>query len=380
MKQFIYADNAATTKLDIDAFEAMKPYLLENYGNASQPYFFSKKPKLALQAARRTIAACIGALPEEIYFTSGGTESDNWAIKCFGLRNDVRRVITSQIEHHAVLHACESLQADLDDYLPVDAHGIVSAEILSERLETYNKPIPSCLSTLVSVMLVNNEIGTIEPIKELAIVAHAHGALFHTDAVQAIGHIPVNVNELEVDMLSSSAHKFNGPKGIGFLYVRKGAHISPYADGGAQERGMRAGTENVASIVGMATALKKNCDEMQQTTEKLRTMENIFIDTLRQANVDFIRNGSENRVPGNINISIRGASGEMLLHRLDLRGIAISTGSACDSVNTQVSHVIRAIGVSREYAEGTIRVSFGRDNKVEDAVEVAKAIVEIMRK
>lgn len=380
MKQYIYADNAATTKLDIDAFEAMKPYLLENYGNASQPYFFSKKPKLALQAARRTIAACIGALPEEIYFTSGGTESDNWAIKCFGLRNDVRRVITSQIEHHAVLHACEAMQVDADDYLPVDAYGIVSAEMLSKRLETHNKPVPSCLSTLVSVMLVNNEIGTIEPIKELAAAAHEHRALFHTDAVQAVGHIPINVNELGVDMLSSSAHKFNGPKGIGFLYIRKGTHISPYADGGAQEHGMRAGTENVASIVGMATALKKNCDEMQQTAEKLRAMENIFIDTLRQSNVDFVRNGSENRVPGNINISIVGASGEMLLHRLDLKGIAISTGSACDSVNTQISHVIQAICVPREYAEGTIRVSFGRDNKVEDAAEVAKAIVEIVRK
>ncbi len=380
MKQFIYADNAATTKLDIDAFEAMKPYLLENYGNASQPYFFSKKPKLALQAARRTIAGCIGALPEEIYFTSGGTESDNWAIKCFGLRNDVRRVITSQIEHHAVLHACEAMQVDADDYLPVDAYGIVSAEMLSKRLETHNKPVPSCLSTLVSVMLVNNEIGTIEPIKELAAAAHEHRALFHTDAVQAVGHIPINVNELGVDMLSSSAHKFNGPKGIGFLYIRKGTHISPYADGGAQEHGMRAGTENVASIVGMATALKKNCDEMQQTAEKLRAMENIFIDTLRQSNVDFVRNGSENRVPGNINISIVGASGEMLLHRLDLKGIAISTGSACDSVNTQISHVIQAICVPREYAEGTIRVSFGRDNKVEDAAEVAKAIVEIVRK
>lgn len=380
MKQFIYADNAATTKLDIDAFEAMKPYLLENYGNASQPYFFSKKPKLALQAARRTIAACIGALPEEIYFTSGGTESDNWAIKCFGLRNDVRRVITSQIEHHAVLHACEAMQVDADDYLPVDAYGIVSAEMLSKRLETHNKPVPSCLSTLVSVMLVNNEIGTIEPIKELAAAAHEHRALFHTDAVQAVGHIPINVNELGVDMLSSSAHKFNGPKGIGFLYIRKGTHISPYADGGAQEHGMRAGTENVASIVGMATALKKNCDEMQQTAEKLRAMENIFIDTLRQSNVDFVRNGSENRVPGNINISIVGASGEMLLHRLDLKGIAISTGSACDSVNTQISHVIQAICVPREYAEGTIRVSFGRGNKVEDAAEVAKAIVEIVRK
>jgi cysteine desulfurase len=373
MKHSIYADNAATTKLDIDAFEAMKPYLLEDYGNASQPYFFAKKPKLALQAARRTIAACIGALPEEIYFTSGGTESDNWAIKCFGLRNDVRKVYTSEIEHHAVLNADENAVR-----LSVDSKGIVLPEVLEEAFIPGDSPVPSCLSTLVSVMLVNNEIGTIEPIKDLATVAHAHAALFHTDAVQAVGHIPVDVNELRIDMLSASAHKFNGPKGIGFLYVRKGTSISPYADGGAQERGMRAGTENVASIVGMATALKKNCDEMQQTTEKLRAMETIFIDTLHQANVDFIRNGAENRVPGNINISIRGASGEMLLHRLDLKGISISTGSACDSVNAQVSHVIQAIGVPQDYAEGTIRVSFGRDNMVEDATDVAKAIISVV--
>ncbi len=372
MKHFIYADNAATTRLDIDAFEAMKPYLLENYGNASQPYFFSKKPKLALQSARRTIAACIDALPEEIYFTSGGTESDNWALKCFGLRNDVRRVFTSEIEHHAVLNACEYATR-----LPVDSKGIVSPDVLENAFASCKSPVPSCLSTLVSVMLVNNEIGTIEPIKELAAVAHAHGALFHTDAVQAVGHVSIDVNEIGVDMLSASAHKFNGPKGIGFLYVRKGTRIFPYADGGAQEQGMRAGTENVASIVGMATALKKNCDEMQQTTEKLHIMENIFLETLSYANVDFIRNGAANRVPGNINISIRGASGEMLLHRLDLKGISISTGSACDSVNTQVSHVIKAIGVPKEYAEGTIRVSFGRDNKIEDAADVAKAIISI---
>lgn len=373
MKHSIYADNAATTKLDIEAFEAMKPYLLEDYGNASQPYFFAKRPKLALQAARRTIAACIGALPDEIYFTSGGTESDNWALKCFGLKNDVRRVYTSAIEHHAVLNACEYATR-----LPVDSKGLVSPDVLENAFASYKSPIPSCLSTLVSVMLVNNEIGTIEPIKELSAVAHAHAALFHTDAVQAVGHIPIDVNELRVDMLSASAHKFNGPKGIGFLYVRKDTNISPYADGGAQEHGMRAGTENVASIVGMATALKKNCDEMQQTTEKLRTMENIFVDTLRQADVDFIRNGAENHVPGNISISIRGASGEMLLHRLDLKGISISTGSACDSVNTQVSHVVQAIGVPQEYAEGTVRVSFGRDNLAEDAAEVAKAIISVI--
>lgn len=374
MKQYIYADNAATTKLDIDAFEAMKPYLLEEYGNVSQPYFFSMKPKRALKEARQTIAECIGALPEEIYFTSGGTESDNWALKCFGNCDDVRRVYTSEIEHHAVLNACEYATR-----LSVNTKGIVLPEVLEKALNSIVSPVPSRLSTLVSVMLVNNEIGTIEPIKELATVAHAHNALFHTDAVQAVGHIPIDVNDLNIDMLSASGHKFNGPKGIGFLYVRKGTLLVPYANGGAQEQGMRAGTENVASIVGMATALKKNCDEMQQTTEKLRTMEVIFIDNLHQAHIDFIRNGSEKRVPGNINISIRDASGEMLFHRLDLMGICISTGSACDSVNTQVSHVIQAIGVPQEYAEGTIRVSFGRDNKVEDAAKVAQAIVKVLQ-
>ena len=379
MKQYIYADNAATTKLDIEAFEAMKPYLLEDYGNASQPYFFAKKPKLALKLARRTIAACIGALPEEIYFTSGGTESDNWAIKCFGLRNDVRRVITSQIEHHAVLHACEALQIDVDDYLPVDTFGIVSAEILSKKMKSYNKPVPSCLSTLVSVMLVNNEIGTIEPIKELAAVTHAYGALFHTDAVQAVGHIPINVDELGVDMLSASAHKFNGPKGIGFLYVRKGTQLSSFVAGGAQEHGMRAGTENVASIVGMATALKKNCDEMQATIIKLNAMEDVLLDTLHAAKISFIRNGSSNHVPGNISISIKDSNGEMLLHRLDLMKICISTGSACDSKNTQVSHVIKAIGVPKEYAEGTIRISLGKENTKDEARMIAEAIIKVVK-
>ena len=373
MKHFLYADNAATTRLDIDAFNAMKPYLLEDYGNASQPYAFARKPKKALAEARATIARCIGALPEEIYFTSGGTESDNWALKCFGSRGDVRKVYTSAIEHHAVLNACECATR-----LPVDSQGIVSPEVLAKALAPDDSPVPSCLSTLVSVMLVNNEIGTIEPIKELAAVAHAHNALFHTDAVQAVGHIPIDVNDLGVDMLSASAHKFNGPKGIGFLYVRKGTPLAPYADGGAQERGMRAGTENVAGIVGMATALKKNCDEMRTTTEKLLEMENIFLDNLTRANVDYIRNGALGRVPGNISISIRGTSGEMLLHRLDLMGIAISTGSACDSVNTQLSHVIRAIGVPREYAQGTVRISLGRDNTVEDAAEIAMAISAVV--
>ncbi len=374
MKQYIYADNAATSKLDIDAFEAMKPFLLEDYSNASQPYTLARKPKKALAEARALIAYCIGALPEEIYFTSGGTESDNWAIKGVAEPGKKHMTITSQIEHHAVINACSALERFGYPvvYLPVNAEGIVTPDVLEKVITKQTK--------LVSVMLVNNEIGTVEPIYELAAIAHASTALFHTDAVQAVGHIPIDVNELCVDMLSASAHKFNGPKGVGFLYVRKGTLLSPYVDGGAQEYGMRAGTENVASIVGMATALKKSCAEIQQTTAKLRMMENIFIDTLSQANVDFIRNGAENRVPGNINISIRDASGEMLLHRLDLKGISVSTGSACDSVNTKVSHVIQAIGVPQEYAKGTIRVSFGRGNEPKDAVEVAKAVADVLQR
>lgn len=374
MKQYIYADNAATSKLDIDAFESMKPFLLEDYGNASQPYTLARKPKKALAEARGVIAYCIGALPEEIYFTSGGTESDNWAIKGVAEPGKKHMTITSQIEHHAVINACGALERFGYPvvYLPVNAEGTVTPDVLEKVITKQTK--------LVSVMLVNNEIGTVEPIYELAAIAHASTALFHTDAVQAVGHIPIDVNELCVDMLSASAHKFNGPKGVGFLYVRKGTLLSPYVDGGAQEYGMRAGTENVASIVGMATALKKSCDEIQQTTAKLRMMENIFIDTLSQANVDFIRNGAVNRVPGNINISIRNASGEVLLHRLDLKGISVSTGSACDSVNTKVSHVIQAIGVPQEYAKGTIRVSFGRDNELKDAVEVAKAVADVLQR
>lgn len=352
----------------------MLPWLQGEYGNASQPYSFARKPKKALADARAAIAACIGAEPEEIYFTSGGTESDNWAIKGLIEPDDKYLTITSQIEHHAVLNACSALERFGYPvvYLPADGKGTVSPEELSKAITEKAK--------LVSVMMVNNEIGTIEPIKELAAVAHTHGALFHTDAVQAVGHIPIDVNELGIDMLSASAHKFNGPKGIGFLYIRKGTQIWPFTDGGAQEFHMRAGTENIASIVGMAVALRKNCDTMQETSTMLQTMEHVFINSLREADIDFIRNGAEKRVPGNISISIRGASGEMLLHRLDLRGISISTGSACDSVNTQVSHVIKAIGVSQEYSEGTIRVSFGRDNKVEDALEVANAITHIVRK
>ena len=373
MKRFIYADNAATTKLDSDALNEMLPWLQDEYGNASQPYAFARKPKKALLEARATIASCIGAQPEEIYFTSGGTESNNWAIKGMLQYDDRRATITSQIEHHAILHACKSIErlGYPVTYLPVDDDGIIFPEMLSSFITDATR--------LVSVMLVNNEIGTVEPIFELAQIAHSHGAVFHTDAVQAVGHIAINVKELGVDMLSASAHKFNGPKGLGFLYIKSGTKIFPYADGGAQEHGMRAGTENIASVVGMAAALKKNCIHMTQVQNRLHMLEDKFLDVLRLSGIDYIRNGSTNHVPGNVNVSIRNASGEMLLHRLDLKGIAVSTGSACDSVNTQISHVIQAIRVPEEYAQGTIRVSFGRDNEESDAVEIAKAIVDILK-
>ena len=373
MKRFIYADNAATTKLDSEALNAMLPWLQDEYGNASQPYAFSRKPKKALSEARVTIANCIGAQPEEIYFTSGGTESDNWAIKGMPRHDDRRETITSQIEHHAILRACESIErlGYPVGYLPVDNEGIVSQDILSSFILVKTR--------LVSVMLANNEIGKIALISALAKVAHSRGAIFHTDAVQAVGHITVNVKELGVDILSASAHKFNGPKGIGFIYIKSGTKIFPYADGGAQEHGMRAGTENIASIVGMAAALKKNCDQMIHVQNKLYKLEDKFLDVLKLSGIDYIRNGSTNHIPGNVNMSIRDVNGEMLLHRLDLKGIAISTGSACDSVNTQVSHVIQAIRVPEEYAHGTIRISFGRDNEEYDAVEIAKSIVDILK-
>lgn len=370
----IYADNAATTKLDMDAFEAMRPFLLEEYGNASQPYSFSRAVKKGLRDARITIASCINASPEEIFFTSGGTESDNWAIKgmlCYG---DSRAIITSQIEHHAILNACAFVEqmGFPVAYLPVDREGIVRTDDLRQIISTKTK--------LVSVMLVNNEIGTIEPISALANIAHKHGVLFHTDAVQAVGHIPVDVKSLGVDMLSASAHKFNGPKGVGFLYIKKGTVIKPFADGGSQELGMRAGTENVASIVAMALALRKNCEFINETEAKLHRMEESFFLTLERGGIDFLRNGAKNRIPGNINISIRGASGEMLLHRMDLKGICISTGSACDSINTRNSHVIQAINVPAEYARGTIRISFGKYNQESDAQEVAATLIEILNK
>ena len=372
MKKMIYADNAATTQLDPAALEAMMQWMQDEYGNASQPYSFARAPKKALADARAVIAECINAKPEEIYYTSGGTESDNWAIKGSAFADpDHRATITSQIEHHAVLHSCaaiERLQYPVA-YLPVDECGTV----LPETLERYI----SDQTRLVSIMTANNEIGTIQPIKELAEIAHQHGAVFHTDAVQAVGHIKIDVQELGVDMLSASAHKFNGPRGIGFLYIRGGVKLCPFMDGGAQEVKMRAGTENTAAIVGMAAALKKNTDALEQNAAHVMALEKLFLSEMDKSGINYARNGC-NTLPGLLSLSFPGHSGETILHRMDLKGISISTGSACNGSSDEISHVLQAIRLSEEYALGTIRISFGKNNIESEVMVLVESLAQII--
>ncbi len=377
MQPVIYADNAATTQLNPAAFDAMAPYLLEAYGNASQPYAFSRKPKKALAQARADIAACIGARPEEIFFTSGGTESDNWVIKGVAQAQAEARapgaIVTSQFEHHAVLHACDAVQklgCGVQTVTP-NAQGYITPQALRASL---TGPV-----RLVSILYANNEIGTIQPIKELCRVAHAQGAWFHTDAVQAVGHVALDVQDLGVDFLSASAHKFNGPKGIGFLYIRKGLSLPNLLDGGGQESGHRAGTENVAAIVGMAAALKANCAELTKNQQHILALEDSLLKALSQSGIPFKRNGGDQKLPGLLSLSFPGRDGEALLHRMDLMGISISTGSACNSQSTQVSHVLRAIGLDDSYAKGTIRISLGKYNTLEDAAAIAAALLKCLR-
>lgn len=370
----IYADNAATTRLDDEALNVMLPYLREQYGNASQPYSFSRSAKKALKDARETIASCINANPEQILFTSCGTESDNWVVKGLALSHSTSwRVAVSEIEHHAILNPCKQLEGlgYKVDYLGVDDKGIVDcAEII--KLET--------APNLVSIMFANNEIGSIEPIKDLCRVAHKRESLFHSDAVQAIGHLKIDVQDLDVDFLSASAHKFNGPKGIGFLYAKNPNLLSPFICGGAQEYGLRAGTENIASIVGMSVALKKNCEEIDANKKHLMMLENVLLGALKTSEIDFIRNGARERIPGNVSLSFKGCDGEALLHLLDLNGICVSTGSACDSKNTQVSHVLKAIALDEEYAKGTIRISLGKNNCVDEIRKIADSLIESVGK
>lgn len=373
-KTTIYADHAATTALSPAAYEAMLPWLQDKYGNPSTLYSLARDPRKAVAHSREVIAAAINVDPSEVFFTSGGTEADNWALKGTMFQYDRGKgLITSAIEHHAILNSCVALErmGYAVGTLPVDKMGIVQAEALQSAL--------SDNILLVSTMLANNEIGTIEPVAELAEIVHQAGALFHTDAVQAIGHIPVDAKNLDVDMLSASAHKFNGPKGIGFLYVRKGVNLVPLLDGGGQEQGMRAGTESVAGIVGMAAALQEHMEQLTQETEYLNELSNRLIDQLKRKELDFRINGSHNRIPGSLSLSFKATDGEMLLHRLDLMGTAVATGSACNSKDTVLSHVIQAISVPQEYAHGTIRVTLGMDNTVEQVDRIAQQIASILR-
>ena len=374
MKQYVYADNAATTKMDKVAYEAMTPYFLEEYGNASQPYAFSRIPKKALQEAREIIASCIGAFPDEIFFTSGGTESDNWAIKGVAMFDEGDHVIiTSSFEHHAVLHSCAAMEklGHRIVYLKPERTGEISPDALRREITEETK--------LVSVMYANNEIGSIQPIKVLSDIAHEKGALFHTDAVQAVGHVDIDVYSLGIDMLSASAHKFNGMKGCGFLYVRKGCGVLPYADGGAQESGRRAGTENIPGIVAMAAALKNNYEHLEENRKKITDLENEFLHLLTETNISFVRNGGLHTLPGLISLSFPGADGEAILHRMDLLGICISTGSACNSQDTEISHVLKAIDLDEEYAKGTIRVSLGKYNTADDVEKIVRGLEKILR-
>ena len=376
MKACIYADNAATTKLDREAFESMIPWLTEEYGNPSQPYSFSRPAKKALADAREIIALCINASPDEIFFTSGGTESDNWAIK--GVAHafpDKKRIVTSPIEHHAVLNACNALfrQGFKVDYVCVNSEGTISQSDLHDKL-------CEAPTAIVSIMMANNEIGTIQPLTpETETIVHSCGALFHTDAVQAVGHIPIDTKKIGVDLLSASAHKFNGPKGVGFLYIKKGTRVLPYLDGGSQERDLRAGTENIASIVGMATALKRHHEAMTANAKHILDLSKGFITKLEKTGIEYKINGSSLKLPGLLSISFPGFDGETILHRLDLMGICISTGAACDSKSTKSSHVLKAIKLEEKYANGTIRISFGKDNTEADSNAIIDGLVRILK-
>ena len=372
-KQMIYADNAATTKLAPEALEAMMPFLTEEYGNPSSLYSFSRPAKKALADARTVIAECIGASPDEIVFTSGGTESDNWAINnfVFATLHRKRNILISSIEHHAIFNTCRKI-ALVHRYtitpVAVNDKGKIILPIYKEHVEEFPDGI--------SIMLANNEIGTIEDIAQMADIAHHYRIPFHTDAVQAVGHIPIDVRDLGVDMLSASAHKFNGPKGIGFLYVKQSTVLKPFIDGGQQEAGRRAGTENVASIVGMATALKLNCERMSDNRRKLKNLSKTFKNIISEHLPNAVFNGDQvRRLPGHISLSLPGISAEGLLHVLDLQGIAVSTGAACNSKSTEISHVLKAIELPKKLAKGTLRITFGPDNTEDQARYIADKII-----
>lgn len=368
---------------------AMEPYYVKKYGNASATYELGVEAKRAITLARESVAASIHAKPNEIYFTSGGSEADNWAVKGMaGERKAVaRHVITSKIEHHAILHSCEHLErlGYRLSYLDVNRDGIVNLCDLEKYLQEGGRTtqIKDRVS-LISIMYGNNEIGTLQPIEEIGFMARKYQIPFHTDAVQAVGQVPISMKRLPVDMLSSSAHKFHGPKGVGFLYVREGLQLPSFIHGGGQESGKRAGTENVAGIVGLAKALSIATREMERKSKEITSMRNYFIKRVLQEIPESRLNGhNKKRLPGNANLSFRGVSGTALLILLEEEGIYASAGSACSAGSTSLSHVIKAIGVPKEYAYGTIRFTLGRETtraELDKTIDVLKKSVQILRK
>ena len=375
----IYFDNAATTRVTEPVMEAMAPYFCELYGNPSSVHAFGREARKAVETARRQVAEALKAQPAEIYFTGCGTESDNWAIRgtADARKEKGRHIITSAIEHHAVLHTCEQLEKEGFEvtYLPVDEYGIVQPETLEKALRDD--------TILVTIMAANNEIGTIQPIVKLAELAHARGALFHTDAVQAIGNMHFDVKAMGIDMLSLSGHKFHAPKGIGALYIRNGLKINRFMLGGAQERTQRAGTENLASIVALGKAIELATANIDEHNAKLSAMRDHMIGRiLSEIKATRLNGHATERLPGNVNISFRYIEGEALLLSMDLKGIAASSGSACTSGSLDPSHVLLAIGLPHEIAHGSLRMTFSEENTMEEvdyAVESLKEIVARLR-
>ncbi len=371
MSKQIYFDHAATTSVLPEVREAMQPYLTEKYGNMSTAYELGEEARSAVSHAREVIAHCIDARPEEIFFTSGGSESDNWAIKSIAgeYKSEGKHIITSAIEHHAVLNSCaylEQLGYDVT-YLEVDEKGLVSMEELEQAITPE--------TTLITVMYGNNEIGTIEPVHEIGRIARYQKIPFHTDAVQAVGQIPISVRREPIDLMSASAHKFHGPKGVGFLYVHEGVRIPSFIHGGAQEKGKRAGTENVSGIVGMAEALRIAVLQMKQNRAREIRLRNYFMDRLLREFEQVRINGHPyQRLPGNINISFGGVDATSLLTLLQEDGICASAGSACSTGQTRISHVIEAIRVPDEYAVGTIRFTLGRENTRQEVDQTLRSL------
>ena len=376
---FVYADNAATTCVSRAALDAMFPYLLEDYGNPSSLYAFGQKAQEALQEARETVAKCIGATPREIYFTSGGSEADNQAIVSaarVGARHGKKHLISTKFEHHAVLHTLKKLEKEGFEVTLLDVHA--DGVVRLEDVEGAIRP-DTCL---VTVMFANNEIGTIQPIREIGALCRERGIPFHTDAVQAAGHMPIDVVEMNIDMLSMSGHKFHAPKGVGVLYAKRNMPLVNIIEGGAQERGKRAGTENVAGIVALAAALKESCEHMEENTAKILPMRDKLFAELSKIPHSKINGSLEHHVPGTVNMCFEGIEGESLLLLLDREGICASSGSACTSGSLDPSHVLLSIGLPHEVAHGSLRLSIGEYNSMDEIdhiIEVVPKVVAYLR-